>query len=161
MNAVDTNVLIYACDQSDGRRQRLALDLITTTPDCLLGFDEARVTTALRRQLGDARMAAGWVAMAADMPVGYLLAVYVLSLEHLGLTAEIDEFYIVPGATPERCRSRAAAGCRDRVRRGWMHQCVPGGCARKRRGAGVLWTTRLHAPSRLRPPRQDPPCAEG
>lgn len=34
MNAVDTNVLIYACDQRDVRRQRLALDLITTTPDC-------------------------------------------------------------------------------------------------------------------------------
>jgi GNAT superfamily N-acetyltransferase len=39
-------------------------------------------------------MAAGWIAMAADKPVGYLLAVYVFSLEHLGLTAEIDEFYV-------------------------------------------------------------------
>ena len=27
---------------------------------------------------------------------GYLLAVYVFSLEHLGLTAEIDEFFVVP-----------------------------------------------------------------
>jgi ribosomal protein S18 acetylase RimI-like enzyme len=60
------------------------------------GFDEARVTAALRRQLEDARMAGGWIATAADRPVGYLLAVYVFSLEHLGLTAEIDEFYVVP-----------------------------------------------------------------
>jgi GNAT superfamily N-acetyltransferase len=60
------------------------------------GFDEARVTAALRRQLENAHMAAGWIAMAADKPVGYLLAVYVFSLEHLGLTAEIDEFYVVP-----------------------------------------------------------------
>jgi GNAT superfamily N-acetyltransferase len=60
------------------------------------GFDEARITTALKRQLVDAHMAAGWIAMAADRPVGYLLAVYVFSLEHLGLTAEIDEFYVVP-----------------------------------------------------------------
>lgn len=36
MNAVDTDVLIYACDQTDVRRQHLALDLITTTPDCVL-----------------------------------------------------------------------------------------------------------------------------
>jgi ribosomal protein S18 acetylase RimI-like enzyme len=30
------------------------------------------------------------------MPVGYLLGVYVFSLEHLGLTAEIDEFFVMP-----------------------------------------------------------------
>jgi hypothetical protein len=36
MNAVDTNVLIYACDQADVHWQRLALDLITTTLDCVL-----------------------------------------------------------------------------------------------------------------------------
>ena len=29
MIAVDTNVLIYACDQADPRRQKIALDLIT------------------------------------------------------------------------------------------------------------------------------------
>jgi len=29
-------------------------------------------------------------------PAGYLLAVYVFSLEHQGLTAEIDEFFVVP-----------------------------------------------------------------
>ena len=31
MIAVDTNVLIYACDQSDPRRQQIALDLIATS----------------------------------------------------------------------------------------------------------------------------------
>lgn len=34
--------------------------------------------------------------MAEEVPVGYFLAVYVFSLEHLGLTAEIDEFFILP-----------------------------------------------------------------
>jgi hypothetical protein len=33
MIAVDTNVLIYACDQADPRRQKVALDLITDTQD--------------------------------------------------------------------------------------------------------------------------------
>ena len=32
MIAVDTNVLIYACDQADPRRQKVALDLITNAP---------------------------------------------------------------------------------------------------------------------------------
>ena len=34
----------------------------------------------------------------AGQAVGYLLAVYVFSLEHLGLTAEIDEFFVLPSA---------------------------------------------------------------
>lgn len=58
------------------------------------GFDQARVEAALRLQLADPKMAAAWVALADRVPIGYLLAVYVFSLEHLGLTAEIDEFYV-------------------------------------------------------------------
>lgn len=51
MNAVDTNVLIYACDQSDARRQRLALDLITTTSDCVLLWQVACEFIAASRKL--------------------------------------------------------------------------------------------------------------
>ena len=51
MNAVDTNVLIYACDQADVRRQRLALDLITTTPDCVLLWQVACEFIAAGRKL--------------------------------------------------------------------------------------------------------------
>jgi predicted nucleic acid-binding protein len=36
MIAVDTNVLIYACDQADPRRQNIALDLITNAQDGVL-----------------------------------------------------------------------------------------------------------------------------
>ena len=36
MIAVDTNVLIYACDQADAKRQKVALDLITSTQDGVL-----------------------------------------------------------------------------------------------------------------------------
>ena len=43
-------------------------------------------------------MASGWIAFTRGQPVGYLLAVYVFSLEHLGLTAEIDEFFVLPSA---------------------------------------------------------------
>ncbi|HEV7714964.1 MAG TPA: GNAT family N-acetyltransferase, partial [Steroidobacteraceae bacterium] len=37
-----------------------------------------------------------WVATVYGEPAGYLLAVYVFSLEHQGLTAEIDEFFVLP-----------------------------------------------------------------
>ena len=36
MIAVDTNVLIYACDKADPRRQKIALDLITSVSDDIL-----------------------------------------------------------------------------------------------------------------------------
>jgi GNAT superfamily N-acetyltransferase len=40
-------------------------------------------------------LGAGWIAEAEGAAVGYLLAVYyVFSLEHLGLTAEIDKFFV-------------------------------------------------------------------
>jgi GNAT superfamily N-acetyltransferase len=79
-------------------------------------------------------MAGGWIAMAADRPVGYLLAVYVFSLEHLGLTAEIDEFYVLPeqrgggvGAALRR-RPKPRSSRLDAKR-------VPASWARQRRGA--------------------------
>jgi predicted nucleic acid-binding protein len=36
MIAIDTNVLIYACDQADVRRQKIALDLISNARDGVL-----------------------------------------------------------------------------------------------------------------------------
>ena len=60
------------------------------------GFERGRVGAELRRVLVDDRLGAAWLAFAGDASVGYLLAVYVFSLEHLGLTAEIDEFFVRP-----------------------------------------------------------------
>jgi GNAT superfamily N-acetyltransferase len=61
-------------------------------------FDGARVDRELARALGDPRLMSGWIARMKGEAVGYLLAVYVFSLEHLGLTAEIDEFFVLPSA---------------------------------------------------------------
>ena len=62
------------------------------------GFDSARVTQVLQRFCADPALGSGWIASVAGKPIGYLLAVYVFSLEHLGLTAEIDEFFVLPSA---------------------------------------------------------------
>ncbi len=64
----------------------------------IAGFDPARVGRELARMCTDARLASGWIAFVRGEPAGYLLAVYVFSLEHLGLTAEIDEFFVLPSA---------------------------------------------------------------
>lgn len=61
-------------------------------------FDGARIRQALARALADPRLTSAWIARVRGDAVGYLLAVYVFSLEHLGLTAEIDEFFVLPSA---------------------------------------------------------------
>ena len=60
------------------------------------GFDPARMRALLTRVLEDASLGRVWVARVYGEPAGYLLAVYVFSLEFQGLTAEIDEFYVIP-----------------------------------------------------------------
>ncbi|HEU4516702.1 MAG TPA: GNAT family N-acetyltransferase [Steroidobacteraceae bacterium] len=61
-------------------------------------FERERVGRELSRALSDPALMSGWIARARGEAVGYLLAVYVFSLEHLGLTAEIDEFFVLPSA---------------------------------------------------------------
>jgi GNAT superfamily N-acetyltransferase len=62
------------------------------------GFDARRVGRELERVCANPALASGWLAHEKSGAVGYLLAVYVFSLEHLGLTAEIDEFFVLPSA---------------------------------------------------------------
>lgn len=59
------------------------------------GFHSRRVSTQLTRLLADPRLGCGWIALVDQVPAGYLLAVHVFSLEHLGMTVEIDEFFVL------------------------------------------------------------------
>lgn len=60
------------------------------------GFDSSRVAAQIKRLFSETGLGAGWIATSDGVAFGYLLAVYVFSLEHLGITAEIDEFFILP-----------------------------------------------------------------
>ena len=51
MIALDTNVLIYACDKADPRRQQTALDLISNTPDVVILWQVACEFIAASRKL--------------------------------------------------------------------------------------------------------------
>jgi predicted nucleic acid-binding protein len=51
MIAIDTNVLIYACDQSDSRRQSVALDLIAGSTDGVLLWQVACEFLSASRKL--------------------------------------------------------------------------------------------------------------
>jgi GNAT superfamily N-acetyltransferase len=61
-------------------------------------FQALRVEMLLQRLLGDPRLGGAWVAQESGRLLGYLLAASVLSLEHGGLMAEIDELFVLPEA---------------------------------------------------------------
>lgn len=61
----------------------------------LSGFQPAAVRAALELLVSSPAIGAVWVAE-AQQPLGYLSLVYVFSLEHRGMTAEIDEFFVLP-----------------------------------------------------------------
>lgn len=84
------------------------------------GFDADRIGAVLRNLLADEKLGRAWIARAGGEPIGYVAVVFVYSIEHGGLTGEIDEFFVVDGfrgrdvgarllaAVEAACR---AAGC--------------------------------------------------
>lgn len=84
------------------------------------GFDALRVELTLQRLLATPALGAAWVGSGGGGLAGYLIAVYVLSIEHQGLMAEIDEFFVLPHSRAQGIgaqllaaaeRALAARGC--------------------------------------------------
>jgi GNAT superfamily N-acetyltransferase len=73
--------------------------------EAIPGFAALRIELVLQRLLAEPALGNAWVAEADGHLVGYLIAVMVLSVEHRGLMAEIDEFFVLPEA-----RSRGVGG---------------------------------------------------
>jgi GNAT superfamily N-acetyltransferase len=60
------------------------------------GFNPAHITKLLADLFHAPNRGQIWLAQEGDLRVGYLIAVYLFSLEHGGLMAEIDEFFVTP-----------------------------------------------------------------
>jgi GNAT superfamily N-acetyltransferase len=60
------------------------------------GFDRTAVEATLRSLLSGPERGGCWVAEEDSELCGYLTAVYMLSLEHGGVMAEIDEIFVQP-----------------------------------------------------------------
>jgi len=69
MNAVDTNVLVYACDKAAGRHQKKALELLHEMTDCVLLWQVACEFVAASRKLqaDDFQPADAWQRLASFM----------------------------------------------------------------------------------------------
>lgn len=64
----------------------------------IAGFAALRVELTLKQLLAEPRLGAVWVAEDEGRLVGYLIAVRILSVEHSGVMAEIDELFVLPEA---------------------------------------------------------------
>ena len=62
----------------------------------IIGFERARTEKHLSALMSLPERGTCWVAQRTGMMAGYLIAVYVFSLEHGGMMAEIDEFFVRP-----------------------------------------------------------------
>jgi GNAT superfamily N-acetyltransferase len=83
------------------------------------GFDRPRVETLLGDLLAAPERGACWVAEADGRLCGYLLAVFMFSLEHGGLMAEIDEIFVSPEMRSAGVGALMVAGAeRDLAARG-------------------------------------------
>ena len=60
------------------------------------GFDRPRIESLLGSLLTAPNLGACWVSETQGRLSGYLVAVFMLSLEHGGLMAEIDEIFVLP-----------------------------------------------------------------
>ncbi len=79
----------------------------------LAGFEALRMELLLQHLIGEPRLGAAWVAEAEGNLTGYLVAVTVLSLEHGGLMAEIDELFVLPAARARGVGARLLAAAED------------------------------------------------
>jgi GNAT superfamily N-acetyltransferase len=64
--------------------------------ESIAGFEQPRIESLLQDLLAAPQRGACWVAESAGQLLGYALAAFIFSLEHGGLTAEIDELFVTP-----------------------------------------------------------------
>ncbi len=95
MIAVDTNVLIYACDQADPRRQKVALDLITNAEDGVLLWQVACEFLSAARKLHKQ----GFTSAHAWNRLAEFRDLLLLVLPTDGILARAKELHLVRGAS--------------------------------------------------------------
>jgi GNAT superfamily N-acetyltransferase len=82
----------------------------------IAGFDALRLELLLQRLVGNSALGEVLVAEREARLRGYLALVYVLSLEHGGLMAEIDEFFVLPDARTQGVGGKLLAAAEAALR---------------------------------------------
>lgn len=95
MIALDTNVLIYACDKADPRRQRIALDLVEKALDGVLLWQVACEFVAASRKLSPQ----GFTASDAWDRLAEFLALFHLVVPSAGVLDRARELHLAHGVS--------------------------------------------------------------
>jgi hypothetical protein len=95
MIALDTNILIYACDKSDARRQQIALDLIADAVDGILLWQVACEFVAASRKLS----AQGFTAAHAWSRLSEFVGVLRLALPTAGILERARTLHVTHGVS--------------------------------------------------------------
>ncbi|MFN2446907.1 MAG: PIN domain-containing protein [Vicinamibacterales bacterium] len=95
MIAVDTNVLIYACDRADPRRQQIALDLVTNAEDGVLLWQVACEFISASRKLSKQ----GFTSTHAWNRLAEFRALLPLVLPSEAMLARAKELHLTRGAS--------------------------------------------------------------
>ena len=89
MTALDTNILLYACDRADAKRQQIALNLIAHSRDGVLLWQVACEFVAASRKLG----AQGFTVSDAWSRLADFLNLFPLVLPTSGVLALGEQFH--------------------------------------------------------------------
>lgn len=81
------------------------------------GFEALRVELLLTHLIAHSALGGIWVAEEAAELHGYLVVVHVVSLEHQGLMAEVDEFFVLPQARGQGLGAQLLAAAEEALRR--------------------------------------------
>jgi predicted nucleic acid-binding protein len=95
MIAFDTNVLLYACDRADSRRQQIAIDLIANSRDGVLLWQVACEFVAASRKLS----AQGFTASDAWNRLTEFLSLFPLTLSTLGVLERGQRLHAAHGVS--------------------------------------------------------------
>ena len=83
----------------------------------IAGFDALQIELLLQRLVPESSLGQVFVAADSTGLCGYLALVYVPSLEHRGLMAEIDEFFVVGAARAQGAGGRLLGAAEEALRR--------------------------------------------
>ncbi len=82
----------------------------------IAGFDALRLELLLQRLVAGGELGQVFVAASGAELHGYLVLVHVLSLEHGGLMAEIDELFVLPAARAQGVGGQLLAAAEGALR---------------------------------------------
>jgi len=80
------------------------------------GFDTHVVQTLLNTLVSQPQLGAVWLATIGGGPAGYAIVTFMFSLEHRGMMAEIDEFFVLPAARSHGVGARLMTACEEYLR---------------------------------------------